>query len=402
MVEIFGGQMKSPLESTKEVLYILHMSNRNVNSVICYRLAPSEQARLALEETFQAYDSMFALLDEILAEKRGANLVTLHDLAYEAVRSRTGLPARLVTLGLRHYASNRSHPDKLRRLPLDDKLFAIKGPSDLTIATIHGRVSVPYEVAGYSRGTVDVFAAELVSDHGQYELHVSVNQVSDRMEDSMMMTQEGILSRMGRLIAGAANAAIDRIEDTNKVAVVEQALREIDAAAEEARADIGRSRAEEYRITTRRDEIGRSINELDEKIRTALDSGRDDLAKAGVARQLDLEAQIGALDKALADARAHLEEGQQALHAVLGARREAEARLLELKKSLDYHPDDPASRRKHGSATAHANRAAAAVTRVTGVPSGRNAASADLDELDRLHREQAIAARLARFKSEGG
>jgi chromosome segregation ATPase len=207
---------------------------------------------------------------------------------------------------------------------------------------------------------------------------------------------------MGRLIAGAANAAIDRIEDTNKISVVEQALREIDAAIEEARADIGRSRAEEYRITTRRDEIARSIRELDDKIRTALDAGRDDLAKAGVSRQIDLEAQTAALDKALADARAHLEEGQQAMHAVLATRREAEARLQELKRSLDHHPDDPASRRRHPGATAQADRAAAAVTRVTGVPSGRNAAGADLDELDRLHREQAIAARLARFKSEGG
>jgi len=377
------------------------MPNVAVKSVIYYRLAPSDEARLALDETFEAYDSMFAVLDEILAEKSGANLVTLHELAYEAVRARTGLPARLVTLGLRHYASSRSHPDMRRRLPLDDKLFAIKGPSDLTIATIRGRVSVPYEVAGYSRGTVDVFAAELVSDHGHYEIHVSVTQFSDRMEDSMVMTHEGILSRMGRLIAGAANAAIDRIEDTNKVSVVEQALREIDAAAEEARADIGRSRAEEYRITTRRDEIVRGISELDDKIRTALEAGRDDLAKSGVARQIDLEAQIAALDKALCDARAHLTEGQQALHAVLAARRETEARLQELRRSLDQHPIDPATHRKHANAAASADRAVAAVSRVTGVPASRNAASANLDELDRLHREQAIEARFARFKSGG-
>jgi len=36
---------------------------------------------------------------------------------------------------------------------------------------------------------------------------------------------------------------------------------------------------------------------------------------------------------------------------------------------------------------------------MTGVPAGEPATSAELDELDRLHREQAIEARLARFKA---
>jgi phage shock protein A len=367
------------------------------NSTLRYRLAPSDEAKQALEETFEAYEIMFSVLEELAGEKGGANLVTLHEIAYETIRERTGLPARLVTLGLRDFASSRGNPAWPQRLPLDDKLFAIKGPSDLTVATVRGRVAIPYDVAGYSSGALNIFAAELVSEHGIYEIRISVKTHSDRTEDNMMMN-EGILSRMGRLIAGAANAAVDRIEDTNKVAVVEQALREIDAAADEARADIGKSKAEEYRINTRREEIMESLRTLDEKIRLALDTGREDLAKAGVARQIDLEAQIAALDKALTDARAHLEEGQQALQAVLATRREAEARLSDLKRSLSKHPEDPASGRR-SNAGAGAARAAAAVSRVTGVASDRNAASAELDELDRLHREQAIEARLARFKS---
>ncbi|MGO7427750.1 PspA/IM30 family protein, partial [Rhizobium ruizarguesonis] len=47
-----------------------------------------------------------------------------------------------------------------------------------------------------------------------------------------------------------------------------------------------------------------------------------------------------------------------------------------------------------------AARAAAAVSRLTGVPAGEHAHSSELDELDRLHREQAIEARLARFKAD--
>jgi phage shock protein A len=367
------------------------------HAILHYRLAPSEEARAAIEDTFVAYGRMFDILRELASDKGGANLVTLHELAYETVREHTSLPARLVTLGLRDFASMRGQAGPPAHLPLDDKLFAIKGPSDLTIATVHGRVAVPYDVAGYSAGALNIFAAELVSDHGTYEVRVSVTTRTDRTEDMKMMTSnEGILSRMGRLIAGAANSAIDRLEDVNKISVVEQALREIDAAADEARTDIGRSKAEEYRIGSRRTALAEDFSAMEEKIRIALSSGREDLAKAGVSRQIDLEAQIAALDKALSDARANIEEGQQALQAVLATRREVEARLTELRRSEAQHPVETIPGRvRAGNGAA---RAASAVSRVTGVPAGANASNAELDELDRLHREQAIEARLAQIK----
>src|SRR5262249_59042157 len=122
-------------------------------------------------------------------------------------------------------------------------------------------------------------------------------------------------------------------EAANNVAVIEEAIREIDAAAEEARAELGKARAEEHRIGSRRDEITADIAALEEKIRTAVQANRDDLAKAGVARQIDLESQIEALDKALADVTERLEEGHKALQAVLAARRDAEARLADYKRS---------------------------------------------------------------------
>lgn len=373
------------------------MAQTHHTSILRYDLAPDDDARLALEETFAAYTTMLSMLEELASEKGGANLVTLHELAYETVRDRTGLPARLVTLGLRDFASNRGRGSAAERLPLDDKLFAIKGPTDLTIATVRGRVAVPYNVAGYSRGTLNIFNAQLVAKGGRYQIHIGVNPHADLTEE-YLMTNEGILSRMGRLIAGLANSAIDKAEDTNKVAIVEQALREIDAAADEARTDIGKARAEEYRILSRRNEIGRDIALLEDKISTAVSASRDDLAKAGVARQIDLESQLTALDKALADARANLDEGQQALQAVLATRREAEERLAELKRSLEKFPEGKAPGERRDPADGAA-RAASAISRVTGVPSGGSDGNAELDELDRLHRERAIEARLAQFKT---
>ncbi|MGF6159163.1 phage shock protein A [Ensifer sp. KUDG1] len=378
---------------------LLLMAQSNHTSILCYDLAPDADARHALEETFVAYADMLAMLDELAGEKAGANLVTLHELAYETVRERTGLPARMVTLGLRDFAANRGQQANAGRLPLDDKLFAIKGPSDLTVATVRGRVAIPYDVAGYTSGTLNIFAAQLVAQDGGYQIHIGVTPHSDRTEKKMM-TNEGILSRMGRLIAGLANAAVDKAEGSNKIVIVEQALREIDVAAEEARVDIGQARAEEYRILSRRDEIGADLEKLDEKIRTAISAAREDLAKAGVARQIDLESQLAALDKALAGARTDLEEGQQALQAVLATRREAEARLADLKRSIAQFPDIKVSGLAKPSPVDGAARAAAAVSRATGVPGGEHSNSAELDELDRLHRDQAIEARLAALKAK--
>ncbi len=386
------------------MLYLKGMAKVNATahrSHLRYDLAPDEVARQALDDTFAAYGQMMKLLAEIVPDRAGANLVTLHDLAYETIRERTALPARLVTLGLRDFAASRGEPTGSNRLPLDEKLFAIKGPSDLTISTVRGRVAVPFDVAGYFKGWDSNIPAYLIADGGHYAIHIGVTPNSPRTEDNMTM-HEGILSRMGRLIAGLANAAVDTVEGANKVAVIEQALREIDAAADEARADLGKARAEEYRIQSRRNEIVEDLAALEAKIQLAISADREDLARAGVARQIDLEAQTAALDKALADANAQIDEGQKALQAVLATRREAEARLVDFKRSIARHaPEEAAGGNPRATPTAGAARAAAAVSRLTGVPSGESATSAELDELDRLHREQAIEARLARFKANG-
>jgi hypothetical protein len=365
-------------------------------SLLRYRLAPDPVARRAMDETFRAYGEMMQMLAEMTPSKIGANLVALHGLAYETIRSRTALPSRLVTLGLRDFASAREGRVDATRLPLDDKLFAIKGPSDLTIATVEGRVSVPFDVAGYSSGWGSIFPAHLAANGGRYEIHIGVNRNTDFTEEVIM--NEGILSRMGRLIAGVANATIDKAEGINKVAVIEQAIREIDAAADEARADIGKARAEEHRIASRRNEILSDLASLDEKISLAISAGRDDLAKAGVARQIDLESQTAALDKALADTELLISEGQKALQAVLATRREASARLADFKRSIAQTPDSPEKERRKAPENGAA-RAAAAIARATGVPAGEQSGSLELDELDRLHRERAIEARLARFKA---
>src|SRR5262249_49591546 len=278
----------------------------------------------------------------ILAEAApvGANLVSLHAQAYERIRRETGLPARLVTLGLRDRAGHIAGAMP-RRFPLDDKLFAIKGPTSLTISTVSGRVLVPFEVPGYVGGWESPFPAHLVSDGRTYEIHIAVKSKSPQPEEKTML-HEGILARMGRLLAAIASQTIDNAENNNKVALVKQAIREIDAGADEARIALGKSRAEEFRLKRRREELDAEAVSLTETIRLAMGKNGVDLGGAGVARQIVVESQTIGLERAMDFVELEMDEQTKALQAMLGARREAEVRLADLEASLTEHaPLDP-------------------------------------------------------------
>ncbi len=214
------------------------------------------------------------------------------------------------------------------------------------------------------------------------------------------MLHEGILARMGRLLAAIASQTIDNAESNNKVALVKQAIREIDAGADEARYALGKSRAEEFRLKRRQDELNAEVAGLTNKIRLAIAEKREDLARAGVARQIDLESQGIALERAIDFIELEIDEQTKALQAMLGARREAEVRLADLEQSLARHAPQETGRQVAATNTISADRAMAAIARVTGVPASQVLGDRELDELDRLHREKEIAARLERIKSQ--
>lgn len=143
------------------------------------------------------------------------------------------------------------------------------------------------------------------------------------------------------------------------------------------------------------------MTDLAAKIEGAIADSRDDLARAGIARQMDLEAQFEVLSPAIDENNEKIEQCVTSLRAVLSALQDAEQRRADLEKSeaLASHQAST-SPHKHGgpSAAGKALRAGRAVARVTGVPPGIPYSS-DIDELSTLHRDKEIAARLARLKS---
>jgi phage shock protein A len=258
---------------------------------------------------------------------------------------------------------------------------------------------VPFDVPGYLAGWESPFPAHLVSDGHAYEIQIAVKSKSIQPEEKTML-HEGILARMGRLLAAIASQTIDNAENSNKVALVKQAIREIDAGADEARYALGKSRAEEFRLKRRREELDTEVSALTEKIRLAIAENREDLARAGVARQIDLESQAIALERAMDFVELEIDEQTKALQAMLAARREAETRLADLEASLLQHAPLEPGRAAPTTNMMSTDRAMAAIARVTGVPASSVLGDKELDELDRLHREKEIAARLERIKSQ--
>jgi phage shock protein A len=380
-------------------------SSQPPDTTLRYRLAPDENARTALEATFEDYHRMMDMLDTIATEKNiGANLVALHGHAYDAIRKGTRLPSRLVTLGLRDRANYRAAP--MRRLPLDERLVNVKNASTVSLGTAHGRFTIPFDVVGYAKGWGHSAPAHLVrNDDATFEIHFGVTPNTLAEKENVMIAEltpatDTILSRAGRLIAGIAYGAIEKAEDKNKVAVVKQAIREIELAEKEARDALAQARAEEYRLNARRSEIDRETSDLAEKIKTAIADKRDDLASAGIARQMDLEAQFEVLSKAIDENSEKIDTTLTTLRAILSSLQDAEARLAALEAS--ERQEIIATSTSGGSNASHAAKAARAgraIARATGVPDSV-APSRDIDELSTLHRDKEIASRLARLKAE--
>src|SRR5579883_1749738 len=383
------------------------MGPQIADTALRYRLEPGPEAGAALQETFERYRQMMEMLDLIAAEKKiGANLVTLHAHAYEAVRKQTGLPSRLVTLVLRDRAAYKAAGG--RRLPLDERLVNVKNAALLSVSTVRGRFEIPFHVLGYAKGWGHSAPAHLVQNDGSFEVHFGVApNIPAAEQETVMMAQhapaESLFSRAGRLLAGIAVEAIERAEGNNKQAVVKQAIREIEAAEQEARDDLARERAQEWRLKARQGEIAREMEALSAQIATAVAGGRDDLAKSGIARQMDLEAQFEVVGKALEESEDKIETVLTTLRAIMSGLQDAEARLAELKKSEEQETASKSGGAKraagHTTAAAKSAKASHAIARTVGVPASM-APSRDIDELSKLHRDKEIAERLAKLKSE--
>jgi phage shock protein A len=397
------------LKSIKDVLYDLHVVRKrktDLGGFIRLRLEPDAAGAAALERLVESYAALARWLDATIPADHSADHVALHRNFYERARQEVGLPAQLTTLALRDWAARRRGL-VVEGVPLDERLYSVRGIASVSIATPEGRISVPFAVASYGRVWPGGAPARLLRQASGWELSIESDRDIARLgQEEQTMATETVVTRIGRVIAGMTHAAINVAEDVNPEAVMEQAIREIDAAADEVRGELGKAMAEKARLDLRRKELERERGELDENVRIAVGKGRDDLAEAGIDRQLDIEAQLGVLARLAADADEKIAQLNQTLDAVRASRREAETRLADLKRTRQTASDGsgaPAGDTRVARATGKVERAQAAIERLTGVPAGTPASDGKaLDDLNELARKHAVAERLARLKAGQG
>lgn len=221
---------------------------------------------------------------------------------------------------------------------------------------------------------------------------------------------ESLRQRVGRLITGGFNSLVDAVENAAPETVMEQAIREIDAATGDVRKQLGQVEAQRHLTAKRLAEDGELHDKLGEQARLAMNEKREDLAEAAVSRQIDLEAQIPVLEGRLADLaddKARLEGYIKALNAKKREMRDALEDYRQSQRQASLAAVNDPDNSNTPSADDRAERAMAAFDRVFHCETGLSGTSgsgtdeqARLTELEELSRKNRVQERLARIKSD--
>ena len=217
---------------------------------------------------------------------------------------------------------------------------------------------------------------------------------------------ESMAKRVSRLVSGGFNAMVNAVEDAAPVTVMEEAIREVDSAVDEVRAELGQVIANKHLTNKRLVEENRKHAELGEKIELAVKEGRDDLAETGIAQQLDIEAKIPVLEASIIDDSEKEKELESFVAALKAKRREMEEELANFKDAQKAPTGETGTSAKGSKVDDKMEKATAAFDRVVNRASGLPGMSspedrksaAQLAELDDLARKNAIQERLNKLK----
>ena len=215
-------------------------------------------------------------------------------------------------------------------------------------------------------------------------------------------------ARVGRVIAGGVHALIDRLEDQAPEAVMEQSIREADAVIEDVRHELGLISANRHLSQQQHANLNGQHAKLGEQIDDALAAGREDLARAAVARQLDIEAQLPVLETTLGEHTRRETELQGYVAALLAKKREMQDALSDFRRSRAAAAATPSpggagtstAERRIDQVTGAFDRIYERQTGLSGTARGTSLQQAtQLKELDDLARENKIAERMAQLRA---
>lgn len=216
---------------------------------------------------------------------------------------------------------------------------------------------------------------------------------------------ETITTRVARIIAGGTHALLDKAENLAPDAIMAQSIREIEQVIAEIRLDLGKAEAAKHLVTAQIAKLQSEHEQLSTQISVAVNQQRDDLAKAAIGRQTDIEDFLPVLQKSLAEQSERSSLLASYITALLAKKRELEQILndylaTQAEPNLTT-PDQPSSldqQSRIDNAESAFERVLSRQFGVSGLQMGGLDDAAKLKELADLKRNNRIAERLAAIK----
>ena len=219
---------------------------------------------------------------------------------------------------------------------------------------------------------------------------------------------ETLSRQVGRLVSGGFHALIDAAENLAPEAVMNESIREIERAVDEVRAELGKVLAQKHLAAKKMADESNRHEAIDANLQAAIAAGRDDLAEAGIAEQMDIEARLPVLENTIADCAAQEKELEGFIAALQAKKREMQQQLQDWRaaqQSMGTGKTAGGNGSDLNRIARDAEKSGNAFDRVMGrqnsVHSSTDAAQlAKLKELEDLSRNNRIAERLAALKAK--
>jgi phage shock protein A len=217
---------------------------------------------------------------------------------------------------------------------------------------------------------------------------------------------DSIFVRVQKVVSGGLDSAVGSAEQLSGTSLMRQAIRDMEDAIAKARDGAEAARARRLQAEHQAGAAKQQLATLKEQARFALGKGRDDLAEAAIARQIEVEAQLARLDAARAEAAVEerrLEESRTELNLRKGRMEEELAAFQSARRAAASDPaaqgaTDARLQRRAERAEEAFRRAMSAAGAVAGSDRDGGAA-AKVAEIEKLQRETAVAERLAALRA---
>jgi phage shock protein A len=220
---------------------------------------------------------------------------------------------------------------------------------------------------------------------------------------------ESLVARVRRIISGNVKDLIDSLEQANAGVVMREAIREIEDAIGDVQDELGHAAARSAQIARHLEWLRGKHEELTGKVDIALSEGREDLAGAAIARQMELEAQIAAEEEALRESTSAEKEYVDLRASLTERRRDMEKQYRDWQAASRQARVEVGFGDMPGSVDDRTeNRAMKAEKAFSRAISGGEFApdasvlretAAKMNELDKLTRDKELARRLAEAKA---